>query len=466
MPLREVYPACAAPVTPLFAKEVWEVVSGRALWVLVLLLGPVVGYSFFQAVSLYAEASSAARDSPILATGLSPLDGILVPTLGAFYVMVTLLFPFVAIRVLGQEKESGALRLLAQLPYRSPTLVAVKLAAILVAWCVALIPVLSTLVIWELLGGHLFPPETLNLFLGHLLYGLLIGAIALFAASVAESAATAAIIALAFTIGSWVLDFTAAGRPGFLDWLSRLSLTQTLRTFERGLFSAGLVLGMTAIILGFAALCSIWLPPGVKLRVKLRNSLVCVVSMLAALLAATQIKLSIDVTEDRRNSFPAADQRALSELRQPLAITVHLAPEDPRYADLQRNVLSKLERTLPNVTIRLAGKSQTVIGRSADEAYGEVEYVYASHTAKSRSSSHREILPVLYQLANLPPPTPLSSDDYPGYPAVADAEASLLWFFGGLPLLILITWWRVRRPPRISELRPTMEVSHEAPTPR
>jgi hypothetical protein len=80
---------------------------------------PLIGYSFFQAVSLYAESSIAAQQSPVLAASLSPLDGVLVPTFGASYVAVTLLFPFVAIRVLGQEKESGTLRLLVQLPYRT-----------------------------------------------------------------------------------------------------------------------------------------------------------------------------------------------------------------------------------------------------------------------------------------------------------------------------------------------------------
>ena len=68
--------------------------------------------------------------------------------------------------------------------------------------------------IWGVLGGHLNVPETANLLLGHLLYGLLVGAIALFSASISDSAATAAIIALAFTIGSWVLDFALAGQPG------------------------------------------------------------------------------------------------------------------------------------------------------------------------------------------------------------------------------------------------------------
>ena len=232
-----------APLRPLLAKELRDIVSGRALWTMLLILCPLVGYGFFQAVALYGEASSAARDAPVLATGLSPLDGVLVPTFGALYLAVTLLFPFVAIRSLGREKETGALRLLVQLPYRVPTLIAAKMTAIFGAWLAALIPAVSAVVIWAALGGHLYVPETANLAFGHLLYGLLVGAIALFAASISESSATAAIIALAFTIGSWVLDFALAGQPGVLEWVARLSLTQTLRTFEQGLLSIGLLLG-------------------------------------------------------------------------------------------------------------------------------------------------------------------------------------------------------------------------------
>ena len=257
-----------APLHPLLAKELREIVSGRALWTMLLILCPLVGYGFWQAVVLYGEASTAARNAPVLASGLSPLDGVLVPTFGALYVAVTFLFPFVAIRSLGREKETGALRLLLQLPYQVPTLVAAKMAAIFGAWLVVLIPTASAVVIWAMLGGHLYVPETANLVLGHLLYGLLVGAIALFAASISESSATAAIVALAFTIGSWVLDFALAGQPGALEWLSRLSLTQTLRTFEQGLLSPALLLGVMAAICGFAALSAVWLHPGVPLRTK------------------------------------------------------------------------------------------------------------------------------------------------------------------------------------------------------
>lgn len=445
-----------APLLPLLVKELWEILSGRALWTMLLLMCPLVGYSFFQAVSLYGEASAAGLQSPVLANSLSPLDGILVPTLGASYVAVTLLFPFVAIRVLGLEKESGALRLLVQMPYHSSTLIAAKLVAVVAAWVLSSIPAFSALAMWRLFGGHLSAPETLNLLFGHLLYGSLVGAIALFAASVSESAATAAIVTLAFTIGSWVLDFTVAGHPGLLEWVASLSLTQVLRTFEQGLLSVGLVVGIGTAVCGFAALATVWLPPGIDVRNKLVRSIVCVLAAAIVFGLATQIRLSIDVTEDQRNSFPVADQHALASLARPLVVTVHLAPEDPRYVDLQRNVLAKLERVLPNMSVGLAGGRQSVATNAGDDRYGEVEYNYGGRSDISRSTSPREILPVLYGLAGTSRPAPAPGGDYPGYPLIVRAEVALLWFFGGLPLCIALVWWRSRRLP-INYRKPTKE---------
>ena len=78
---------------------------------------------------------------------------------------------------------------------------------------------------------------------------------------------------------------------------------------------------------------------------------------------------------------------------------------------------------------------------------GEVEYDYGGRTDISRSTSPREILPLLYALAGVPPPLPAPGGEYPGYPLIASAEAALFWFFGGLPLLIVLCWWWLRRPP-------------------
>jgi len=169
--------------------------------------------------------------------------------------------------------------------------------------------------------------------------------------------------------------------------------------------------------------------------------------------AATQLRLTVDVTEDRRNSFPAADQKLLATLRLPLLVTVHLAPEDPRYADLQRNVLAKLDRAMPDVSVVLGGPRQSFSSGSSDDSYGEVEYVYGSRSDTSRSTSPREILPLLYALAGVSPPVPTSGREYPGYPLVASAHAALFWFFGGLPLLIVLSWWWIRRRPSIDSSR-------------
>src|SRR5258707_6400035 len=85
-----------APLRPLLVKELWEILSGRALWTMLLLMCPLLGYSFLQATSLYGEASVAGLPSPMLASSPSALDGVPVPTLGAAFFPVPLLFPLVA----------------------------------------------------------------------------------------------------------------------------------------------------------------------------------------------------------------------------------------------------------------------------------------------------------------------------------------------------------------------------------
>ena len=141
----------------------------------------------------------------------------------------------------------------------------------------------------------------------------------------------------------------------------------------------------------------------------------------------------------------------MPSLRDRLDIAVHLAPEDPRYTDLRRDVLAKLERTMPRVSIRLASAGQSMIGSTSEESYGEVEYAYGGRSARSRSTDRREILPLIYELAGIPVPAPVAGEDYPGYPLVANARAALPWFLGVLPILIVLAWRWSCRAPRIPQ---------------
>ena len=259
-----------------------------------------------------------------------------------------------------------------------------------------------------------------------------------------------------------VLDFTLAGRSGLPAWIAQLSLTQALHPFEQGVLSAGLVIGIITAIMSFAALAAVWLPPGVTLRTKLVRSLACVGVTAAVLGAASQVRLTVDVTDDRRNSFSRGDERLLASLAAPLTVTIHLAPEDPRYVDVQRAVFSKLARVMPNLTIVIAAP-HTFAASGADERYGEIEYAYGARRDVSRSTSPREIVPLIYGLAGVSPPAAASGDDFPGFPLIADGAAALAWFFGALPLLIALAWLLVRRPPPIDPIfidRSPQEESH------
>src|SRR5262247_1224977 len=157
----------------LFGKEWRELTASRAYWLLLMAVGPLVGHGFINAVNLYAEASGVGGRPAALPQGLTPLDGMLAPTFGAYDLAVTLLFPFVAIRLIAAEKESGALKLALQLPFSAGEMVAAKLLALVAGWMVAWAPGLIALAMWKAYGGRLYAPETLNLLLGHWLRMLL-----------------------------------------------------------------------------------------------------------------------------------------------------------------------------------------------------------------------------------------------------------------------------------------------------
>jgi ABC-type transport system involved in multi-copper enzyme maturation permease subunit len=430
----------------LLGKEWRDLLAGRTFWLLLLLLCPLVGYSYVQAVILYGEASKSASQLPEVARSLSPLDGILVPTFGALYLANTFLFPFLAIRALSNEKQTGSLKLLLQLPCSIGIVLAAKIGALAIAWLLMTIPNLTAAALWVFAGGHLDPAEFANLMLGHFLYGGVVTGIALVAAALAESSATAAILTLAITLGFWVLDFAAAGEGGLLKTLSNLSLTTLLRNFERGIFSLGPAFAALAAAAGLSVAA------GVLINLKLttaRKFTVTLLTVLAAgglVAASSQLRLYADASENQRNSFAPADTATLAGLGQRLTILVRLAPEDPRYVDFERNILSKLERTMPDVKVVLESETRTGLFEASSDKYGTILYRYAGKDAESRSTGTGEVLPLIYGLAGAErkavPPAPV----YPGYPLEASPRAAELWFYGILPVLIIAVWIVSQRP--------------------
>jgi ABC-type transport system involved in multi-copper enzyme maturation permease subunit len=426
------------------SKEWRELFASRAYWLLLMMVGPLVGQAFITAVNFYAEASGGGGGPAALSQGLTPLDGILVPTFGAYDLAATFLLPFVAIRLISAEKQSGALKLMLQLPGSLGTKLVTKGLVLLGGWIVAWLPGLVAITLWKSYGGHLYAPETLNLLLGHLLRGMLAAGIAVAAAALAESAASAAIVTLGLTVGSWALDFIAAGRGGWFQRLASYTPTAALRSFEQGLLPLGTTLVMLGIIFCSFAVAAIWLYTGRTLRQHLMATVSVAALLAGVMFGAVGIRTSWDLSENGRNSFPPADEAALRRIHEPLRITVILSPDDPRLKDFEQNVLKKLRRNLARLDVNYVANSQTGLFENNDDHYGEIWYEMRGQKLMDRSTIEQVVLDQIYYLSGVPPPQSSEASEYPGYPLAAKPKWAAWIFYGIWPLLTILFWWRSR----------------------
>src|SRR4051794_24113869 len=162
-------------------------------------MGPLVGASFISAVRTYAEVSGLNGTAAGVGEALSPLVGVWGPTFSACELAAVFLLPFVAIRLVAGDRQSGALKLELQRGMPSFERIAVKAAVLLAGWFVAMAPPLAAIVLWRIYGGTVYAPEVATLAAGHLLNAGLTIALAAAMAALAEHPSTAAILTLGVT---------------------------------------------------------------------------------------------------------------------------------------------------------------------------------------------------------------------------------------------------------------------------
>ncbi len=422
----------------LFLKELRELVATRSFWVMLLVLCPLVGFSFIEAVFLYGHAGESIMGDQILMARLSPLDGIVVPTFSALYLSEVFLFPFVAIRLLGVEKQFGSIKLISQICPSIAVCLLVKILIALLAFVVSLTPALAALAVWHQLGGYLYMPEVCNLLLGHCLFALLIASIAFLAVSVTDSPQTAAIVTLAFTISSWVLEF-AGQNQSTLSAVSFLSMTAHLRAFESGIFSLQTLLGFLIGSSAFIALSAIWLRSSDFTSRKFKNAGMLSAIVLVASLAASQAFYFHDFSENRENSFHPDNEAALRQLTYPLSITIHLSPDDSIAVDFDRMFLCKLKRVVRNLTIKYVLPKDPGPNGQEDPNYGLVSYDYRGARIDSHDVGPRRALDVLHFMTGARLEGE-SDSPYPGHPLKTDASNYRILFYVIMPVLIIIIW--------------------------
>ena len=123
-------------------------------------MGPLVGVSFISAVRTYAEASGFNGTAAGVGEAFSPLVGIWAPTFSACELAAAFLLPFVAIRLVAGDRQSGALKLELQHPMsavrarraRRRSCCSPDGSSRRSRRCVAV-------VLWRSYGGSIYPPE-------------------------------------------------------------------------------------------------------------------------------------------------------------------------------------------------------------------------------------------------------------------------------------------------------------------
>lgn len=415
----------------LLAKEWRELMASRAWWVLLLAMGPLAGVSFISAVTAYGELSSHAAG---VGEAFSPLVGIWAPTFSACELAAAFLLPFVAIRLVSGDKQSGALKIELQHPLSPFVRLSIKCGVLLGGWLIATLAPLIGVALWMSYGGVVYPPELFTVIAGHVLNGALTIALAATAAAVTDHPATAAIVTLTITVGTWLINFAAAVNGGWWERAAAFTPTAMVAEFQRGLLRADITIAALWLTCAGGVVAAIWLTLGDPLRRRIQRTVFMAAITFAVVMLAAGISSSWDASEGRLNSFTPGQVAALRTVSGDLQVVAHFAPEDPRRSDLEHNAFRKLRRALPAAKIEYQSATSTGLFEQTSDKYGEIEYSLSGQTVSSRITTAEGVAETVFRLAGITPPVETGEDIFRGHPLSAQPRGAAAIFYGAWPI--------------------------------
>lgn len=435
-------PSRRGPFAWLVRKEWRELMASPAWWALLALTGPLVGVSFIRAVSTYSEISEGAGTG--CGAVCSPLLGVWAPTFAAYEVIAIFLLPFVAIRVMSSDRQSGALKLELQRPIANILRVAAKALVLMIGCVISGAAGLVAIALWTYYGGPVSWPEIWTVAAGHLLNLGLTIAVAGMAAAITDHPSTAAVVTLAFTVGMWIVEFASAVYGGVWTWVARFAPSAMVGEFAHGLVQASTLLGTLAVIAGGLSIAAIWLRLGDSTALRTRRSLTMGAATIALAAAVATLPGSRDFSEARLSSFSEGAEEALERLHTPIRIEAHFAPEDPRRVDLERHALAKLKRAVPSLDVQFVSRTSTGLFEQTDPSYGEIRYDVGGRRVVGRATTDEAVLEAIFEAANTDPD---DGDDvaFAGHAVVARPAGAAIAFYGIWPSLAALAAWLASR---------------------
>lgn len=429
----------------LLDKEWRELLVSKAWWVMLIAMGPLVGMSFIGAVRTYSEVSGLNGTSAGVGEALSPLIGVWAPTFSACELAAVFLLPFVTIRLVSGDRQSGALKLELQQGMSAFCRITAKVLVLLAGWLVAMLPPVSAILLWASYGGSIHSPELLTLTAGHVLNAGLTISLAAAMASLTEHPSTAAILTLSVTVGTWIVSFFGAIQGGWWERAAGYTPAAMVAEFQHGLWRLdSTMIAMVLTLMGLV-ITAIWTQLGLRISRRACESFgVCVLAA-GGIFACTYLHASWDTSESRSNSFSQADQQALRQIHALLRIEVHLAPEDPRRLDLEHHALSKLRRVMPKLQVQYISGTSIGLFEQTRAGYGEIWFDLGGHRTMTRMTTAEGVLEAIYSLAGVTPPGETDEAIFRGHPLAVPAKGAGTIFYALWPSLFLVSGILVRR---------------------
>lgn len=436
-------------------RELALVLRARVTWLQAALAAVLVGHGFVLAVDLYTAGSRSAATGTLMAREFDPLLGIVRPTLGGLYLALSLFGPLVGARALAIEKDRRTLvTLLLQSGSVSRVLLR-KWTAALAGVGLPLAGTASLFLLWLGVGGHLTASETVVAIAGYIAYAAFVTAVGLASAAFANNFAQAATAALLTIAGMFAID--AAEGFSALAWMGSAaawSPTGYLRTFEDGTVAMSSVGWFAAAAVGALCLAGVGCRFDLHGHRRVATVSAAVVLLIVLCVVGRALPGAWDLTEVRRHSLPPAAAHELANLPGRLEIAADLDREDSRRRQLESDTLAKLRLARPDLSVRwLPDERRAPSAVEANDSYGRLTIRLGERSVRTTSTSRRELVTLIFELAGRPLPD-WSQPDYAGYPLVVEGRrrtavlACSYFLVPGIFLLVGVALTRQRRRKR------------------
>ena len=175
------------------------------------------------------------------------------------------------------------------------------------------------------------------------------------------------------------------------------------------------------------------------------ESAALVAAVVVLCIASAVLRPSWDLSEPRLNSFSRADEAALRALPAALKIEVHLAPEDPRRSDLDRNAIAKLRRVVPRMDVEYVSQTSIGLFEQTRHGYGEIWYDVAGRRVMSRATTPEGVLESIYEASGVDPPDSNAEPVFRGHPLAVPPRHAAPIFYAAWPATVVASLVFIRR---------------------